>query len=342
MAKKEESSIVQKKKADVVKSEEITLDKATERYFLFLQNMYANEVEKYEKSQIFLFPFYVDELFLKKLNSEIADLLNAINGNVEIEFSSNTRFQDLSTIRIDSFDVFLEKAGNKKDPENSTLTWKKFFVDNIGEIHSGQISISFVTEKSLKNEDMPAGEFYRASIQLNVTGANLDWVERSFENLLPYIDSTKLSGIYRPLWFFRNKNFINILSMVLGWVGFYVGIDISSNILKKDTEFSKVEILEQIFDTTNLNDKIDLLSQQILNPIKSVWWEPIVMILFGALAFAVIYFSGMNLFPRLTPNSHIAIGLANIRANKYMNAFKFVVFTLLLSGIILPLIIKLL
>lgn len=128
MAEKEENSLVKKTEAELVESEEITLDKNTERYFLFLQNMYANEVEKYEKSQIFLFPFYVDEQFLKKLNKEAIDLLNTLIGNVDIDFSSNTRFQDLSTFRIDSFDVFLEKAGNKKDPENSTLIWKNFLL----------------------------------------------------------------------------------------------------------------------------------------------------------------------------------------------------------------------
>lgn len=91
---------------------------------------------------------------------------------------------------------------------------------------------------------MPTGEFYRASIKLDITGADLDWVERAFDNLLPYLDSTKLSGIYRPLWFFRNKTFINILSLVLGWIGFFVGMDISGNILRKDKRTSLIEVLE--------------------------------------------------------------------------------------------------
>jgi len=338
MAKKEENKLV---RSNIVGSEEeLMTDKRAERYLLFIQNLYSNQVEKYEQSQIFLFPFYVDEPILQKLNSEVLSLLNSVEGNVPIGFSSSTRFQDLSSYRVDSFEEFLEKAGNKKDPENSTLTWKKFFIDRYGGVYSGQISISFITEKKLNDRDMAPGQYHRASIQLDISGSDSNWVERAFANLSPYLDTTKLNGIYRPLWLFRNKTFINISSSVLAWAGFWIGMDISGKILRKDTEISRADVLQQIIDTTNVTEKIDLLSRQILDPIKSVWWEFLIVFLFGALGFAVIYFSGMNLFPRLTPNSHIAIGLANIRAKKYMNAFKFVVFTLLISSIILPLIIK--
>ena len=72
------------------------------------------------------FPFFVDEEILNKAKDQILESLQLINKGGEINFSSSTRFQDLSSISHQSYDDFLKKAGDKKDPESAVLQWTLF------------------------------------------------------------------------------------------------------------------------------------------------------------------------------------------------------------------------
>jgi len=88
--------------------------------------------------------------------------------------------------------------------------------------------------------------------------------------------------------------------------------------------------------------KVDLLARELVYPTTSPWWHPILLLAAGAAAFAIIYFTGLYLLPKLTPNSAVAIGLANKRTQQYRNVFKLLVFTVFLSGVIVPLALKIL
>jgi hypothetical protein len=59
------------------------------------------------------------------------------------------------------------------------------------------------------------------------------------------------------------------------------------------------------------------------------------------MTFAVILVLGQSLLPKLTPNSVIAVGLAGRRALAHSNTFRFIVFTCIISGILLPLLLEL-
>lgn len=307
------------------------------RFAKLLHRISSDEIEKYELGKLFPIPFSIDEKHLGKLNTEILENLVGIPIDEPTGFSSKTRFQDLSTIKIDSFQEFIDKAGNKKDPESAILTWDKFTVDEAGVPVAGIVKISLVTEKRLQTIDATPGEFNHAWIELNVSGSDPEWVEKTFVNIVPFIDTARLGGIFRPLWIFRNKWVIQVLSYVFGWIGFFVGISFAGRIFGKEGRLEKSAILESILKETEILKKFDIFAKQNLTPTTSAWWEPIVVIGTGAITYALIFVAGMSLFPKLAPNSSIAIGLSDIRARSSINTFKFIVFTLLVSGLIVPL-----
>lgn len=325
------------------KPEEALLDnnqfaKIGKRFAKLLHRFASDEIEKYQNGRIFPFPFFIDEKFLNKLNTEVLESVSRIPIQEPIEFNSITRFQDLSSIKFDSFEEFIEKAGNKKDPESAILTWTKFTVDEAGDPIAGIVKISLVTEKRLQTIDAAPGEYNHAWIELNVSGSNLEWVEKTYADIVPYINTAKLGGIFRPLWFFRNKWVINILSHVFGWLGFFVGIRFAANIFGKEGRLTKASVLDKIIKETDITNKFDIFVTQILTPNTPPWWEPIVVIGTGMVTLILIYVSGMSLFPKLAPNSSIAIGLSDTRARNSLNTFKFIIFTLLVSGRVMPLI----
>jgi hypothetical protein len=331
------STATKHQKSLITQQQEAT---AATRLTRLLHRIAQDEIERYQQSRVFPFPFFVDETFLRKLDSAIRERLALVPSRQSIDFTSETRFQDLSAVRFDEFEAFLQKAGDKKDPERVELTWGKFSLTDQGDVIAGRIEIQFVTEKRLHTQDLAPGEFNYASVRLTASGAHQDWTEQTFLNLVPYIETTKLGGIFKPLWFFRNKWFILALSHVLSWIGFFVGVHFASDLLRGEMRLTRGEVLNKLTADTNIAAKIDMLARELLSPSQSPWWEPIVVIGAGAITFALIFIAGQGLLPKLAPNSSVAIGLANIRARRNLNTFKFIVFTLLVCGLIMPLLVE--
>ena len=303
-----------------------------------LNKIAADEIEKYSMAKTFPFPFFADEELLNKINDEANQCLEKVPANVDCEFKSETRFQDISSNRFNTFDEFIKKAGDKKDPESTNLIWGKFAIDQEGEPVAGEICVLFVTEKRLHTQDDAPGDFNHAYIKLIISGSNLEWVEFTFSNLLPYITSSNLGGLFRPLWIFRNKWFITILAHVISWIGFFIGVHFVSRLFTKDSRLSRAEMLEKILQETDVASKLDLFDKQMLQPSSAHWWEPIVTIAAGGMTFVVMHVIGLSIMPKLAPGSSIAIGLSNRRAEGRLNLFRFIIFTLLVSGIIIPII----
>lgn len=311
---------------------------ANTRMGRLLRKIAADQIERYKTSRIFPFPFLADEDILKRLQGGVLERLAEVPLDLAIQFKSETGFQDLSSITFDRFDEFLAKAGHKKDPESAELSWGKVGIDGRGEVVGGEVLVIFTTEKRLQSVDAEPGEIFRANIQMVVSGSDAIWVERTFYSLVDYVEATRLPGIYRPLFFFRNKWFVNVLSAVLSWIGFLIGTDLASRLLQTSARLSQADALKELLAQTDVNAKVNLLARQLLAPDASPWWQPILLLGTGAVSFAVLYLTGLTLLPKLTPNSSIAIGLSSRRAQAYLTAFKFVVFGLLLTGLLLPLI----
>ena len=307
-----------------------------ERFARFFHALSADDVAKYQNGKIFQFPFFIDEECFDKLNKEIIENFSLIH-NITPYFTSSTRFQDLTSVKFNSFEDFIQKAGNKKDPESAELSWNIFDLDISGEPIAGIVQISIVTEKRLNTSITGIGDYHHPWIELNISGSSLDWVEKTFSNIEPYINTFKLGGIYRPLWIFRNKWVITFLAHTLSWIGFFLGIKCASHIFNKEGYLSRIEVLNKILNETNIAEKFDIYVTQILTPKSSPWWEPIIIFGFGMISLVFIYYIGMTALPNLAPKSSIAIGLSNKRAINSLNVFKFIIFSLMLSGILFPL-----
>jgi len=306
-----------------------------------LHRIAADEIERYEHAKVFPFPFHVDEDFLRKLRNEVIESLGSVPVAQEPEFKSETRFQDISTVRFDSFEHFVAKAGDRKDPESTILSWNKFALDDSGEPVAGEVRVRFVTEKRLQTQDAPPGDFNHAFIEMVISGSNQDWVESTFSRLSPYVESVKLGGMYRPLWIFRNKWFIAVMAHVTSWIGFFVGVNLATRVFRSTARDERADVLKKILAEGDIAKKLNMFASEILSPSTIPWWEPVLVISMGALTFAVLHIACMALLPKLTPASSIAIGLADKRAQGHLNTFRFIVFSLIVSGIIMPLLVEL-
>jgi len=212
---------------DVHEIVEHAVDNAATKIARFMQGMMHGKLLKHRQGRTFTFPFEVDEKHLRTVAGEVKRQLADVPIDGEPEFLSTTRFQDLSTLVIHCFDEFLERAGNQRDPEAASLEWNKFALTPEGSVVAGKVCIDFVTEKRLLTQDLGPGDTNHAVVVLKVEGSDSRWVEQTYNALAPYITSARLGGIYRPLWFFRNGWFVNVLSMILSWAGFYTGISIA-------------------------------------------------------------------------------------------------------------------
>ena len=333
--KNQENPELESSQIAVVNSE---ADEQTRRIVKLLHRLAANDIGRYEQSQTLEFPFFCREDDLEKINLQICELLEQVQANVETEFISNTRFQDLSELRIDSFDAFLEKAGNNRDPESIRMQWSKFSIDSNAEPISGIVIVSFITEKLLNTQSK--FENNRASVKIEVSGSDSKWVSSTLDTIIPYIDSTKLGGIYKPLWIFRSKIFIETITYILGLLGFILGYTFSNRLFVKQELLRKKDMLDKIINEVDIAKKINLFAERVLSIDNFGLWNYFLSMICGGVIMALIYLLGNNVFSRLTPNSCIAIGLAAKRSENYMNVFKFVIFGVIITGIVIPILMK--
>jgi hypothetical protein len=218
-----------------------------------LNRMAGGGLSKYEQGRIFLFPFSVDEDWLKKFDERARIHLSKILSELEVDFASETRFQDLSSLRFDNFTDFLSKAGDRKDPESVVLRWAKFAVTANADLLAGEISLVLTTEKRLLTQDNAPGDFSAASIELRVSGSDQTMTESAYYDLEPYIKSSCLGGIYRPLWIFRNKWFIQIVSQILSWMGLFIGMNLTNRLFDHGAVVGTAKALENILSTADLS-----------------------------------------------------------------------------------------
>jgi len=290
---------------------------------------------KFTQSKLFLFPFNVPAERLEKIREEATTCLLKLNKQISISnirFKAIVIFQDLMSVAYDNYDQFISKAGNKSDPVSIELEWS-IFKANPKDIVAGYINILFETEKNFVTSDRTPGDFKRAGIKVSVSGSSQEWVENTFANISPFIEETKLAGIYRPLWIFRNKLFLLMVSHFIGFCAFIAGFQSIDRFIGID---ERAAIINNILSEEDINVKIDKFAVAILDPTSSPWWTTILSFLGSMLLYVILYFLCLVYLPRLTPRSFIAIGLISDRSRRYYNLFKIIVLHLLILGIILP------
>src|SRR5687767_2271963 len=84
-----------------------------------MERLRWEEKERPAKIQDYPFPFIVDEDFIRKLNRRATEWLEraGIMDNHTISVLAEARFDDLSTSRFPTLDDFLDRAGDRRDPQ---------------------------------------------------------------------------------------------------------------------------------------------------------------------------------------------------------------------------------
>jgi hypothetical protein len=324
----------------------------------FVEAIYDNHLKKYKQSKIYPFPFNVTDDIIRNIDKNAREKIG-VSENNKIRFNALVTFQDLLSSNYDDFDIFLNEAAKERDPESASLSWSTFIPD--GKPIARYITIDFITEKKLTTSESEPGDIFHASINLTVCGTDSTWVKETFNSFKPLVDLCKLSGIFRPLWIFRNTFFIRIISMFIALFSGIVGGNIFNMLststkisntynLKLETFHKETKILEDIKSTCDIGNKIDILSEYVINPINPT--KPGAFSLSGTVLdtiayistilfiYVVLYFTCLTLLPKLAPSSHLSIGLNRIRVERHLNTIKFIIFDLLLLGILVPIIVK--
>lgn len=306
------------------------------RQIKLLKRLTADELHKIERGQVLEYPFFVGEKLIRDLSDEAITALKDLNAAVSTEFQGSVRFQDNSSQRFDSFDDFISRAGKRKDPESIIILWSCYAVTDDGDVINGSIKIGFFTNKPLVTRRYNLNLIDESKIKIDVSGSNLRWVDQTFEDIIPYLETTKHGGIMRPLWIFRNRSFVHGISFALGWIAFIAISNYLHEVTTKDVKIDKVNLIAEIKNSKLIEDKFDKYITWVLTPDNTSIAQEILRFLIPMGSLFIVYYVCNKFLPFLTPNSAIAIGVANYRAEAAIDIFKFIVFSVLIGGIIIP------
>lgn len=301
-----------------------------------------SEKSKFKKSKHLPFAFQITEQQLQKLESRVIEafIKLAPKEQIEVLFSGEVRFPDLTTSRYTEFKGLLDKAGDERDPEQLVLNWHTFLPMPFSSV--AEVTIVFTTEKPLNTEELRILEFPIASMDIEVTGPSNDWVDFSFNEILPFVVTAKIGGIYKPLLVFRNRNLVNIFSYASGLIIWVIYNRIISWASTGENNVKTSEILKKIVSKSSIDAKFDEFVKVLFGPIeRSPIFQSIFSIAGGLIVWMIGIITSMWLLPYFVPKSGICIGLSKNRYDNYINAFKLIVFTIIISGILLPVIINL-
>jgi|GEM_PF-7085996 len=309
--------------------------KAT-RLFKFMNRLAADDLRRYKREQLLYFPFFITDNQLEEFNKEINKQLDTISITESIDFVGAVRFEDLSTQRFDSFEHFLDRAGKRQDPLSIKITWSKFAIDSNGEAVSGHVELLFITEKRFKTGRDERNHFLKAKIEIIVSGSDQRWVDQLFDDLVPMAKTTAHGGIMRPLWIFQKEWFVQTIGALTTIALLIWGFKKVDKYVDITNEKEALKVLKRINAAVRIEDKLSYYFNWQLSPKPSHFVEMLasVVIVFslGLGAFYLAY----TYLPLLTPSSAVAIGTSKRRALSTADVFKFLVFTLLIGGFLVP------
>jgi hypothetical protein len=303
-----------------------------------MERLRWEEKERPAKIQDYPFPFIVDEDFIRKLNRRATEWLEraGIMDNHTISVLAEARFDDLSTSRFPTLDDFLDRAGDRRDPQGVTVEWSAVLRQPVAS--TAKIQAVFTTEKPLRVGELGWFEFSAANMKLEIVGPDRQWVDNTYSELDPLFASVRLGGVHRPFLIFRNRNVIAIAS----WAsGIYVQLSFFGLIewLKQPQINDKRQAqLNQILTQPTAEAKIDQLAREVFRPLQdNTIFDTLWLLMISFIAAVVITVIGYKFYPKLVPRTGINIGLAATRYASYFNLYHFLFITLIFMGVIVPL-----
>jgi hypothetical protein len=296
------------------------------------------EKQKYKKARHYPFPFVADEAFIRKLDRRAAEWLVKAGAppNHPPTVVAEVRFPDLSSSRFTTVEELLEKAGDQHDPERLVIEWSAVLQQPL--VSTARIAVVFTTEKPLQVRELQWFEYPVASIDLIVEGAEQRWVDNTFTELDPFFPSVRLGGMYRPLWVFRNKAVVHLSSWVTGFIAQMIYNGLIQVLQRPGVNTLRQNRIDKIISQPTAEAKIDMFVRELYGPFKdNPLFEGVIQLAGGMLTMLIVVILGYMLYPKLVPRAGINIGLTSTRYAVYENTFRLVIFTIMVSGILLPL-----
>lgn len=297
----------------------------------------SGESAPHRKGRRYPNAFNLSEEIIKKINEKINEKFKHLKilDSSEIVFSGKVRFPDLTTREFNSLENLLADAGNAKDPESATFSWTILLRDPLGS--QAKVEVKFVTEQQLQTEEKRLFNFPLAYMELNVFGSQDNWVEDTFYDLNPFMEICKLGELYEPFLIFRNKFVVVISGLMIATAGFIISTDQIRKLLTKWHEQEWRSVIDNIISLPNIELKFNAWMRYIYEPSRTAWWEPVIILGSGAIVFLAIFTIASLVIPKLVPRSAIAIGLSHLRYVRYDIVFRYLLLTILVGSIIIPL-----
>lgn len=301
-----------------------------------VQRIRFDESSPHEKGKRHPHAFEIGEAELKDLCERVAYRFSELDDTSyeTVSFSALVRFPDLTTKRFNDFNALIREAGHERDPETLVLEWKQLLLRPYAT--TATVNVLFQTEAPLETQELSALQHNISKMELSVRGPTEAWVDGTFRAIDPYLETARIGSIYKPLLLFRNKEFTHIFSMVTAVI---IQVAAYTVVFESLQTVTKQERYDQIVSKPTLDEKfLAYMSDTLLGGTSVID----LMVSMGAAAglFLATLVGGFYLFPKLVPRSAIEIGLARTRFQKYQNAFRFVIFSVGVSGIVLPIIMR--
>jgi hypothetical protein len=315
------------------------LEDVTSTLVRIMERLRWQEKELERRVQTYSFPFIVDEDFIQKLDKQARERLNraGILNDHSISVHTEVRFAAESTFHFTTLEECLNKAGNRHDPEAMTIEWNAVLREPLAP--TAKIQAVFTTEKPPQVAELRWFEIPVASIKLEIAGPNSEWVEHTLYELEPLFNNAQTWSMYRPLFIFRNRNVVSIVSWATGFYIQMMYLALVEWLKRPQVNTNRLEHIDRIIKQTTAEAKIDQLVREIYGPLKN---NPIldgVWIIMGSfLIMAIITIIGHKGYPMLVPRAGINIGLAAKRYSFYHDPYKLIFVSIILLAFIIPLI----
>lgn len=288
-----------------------------------------------------LFPnaFEVDEELIRKLDNraraELEKLKHFTEGQ-DVTFSALVRFEDFATQEYDNLTQLFDAAGEKRDPESVLLSWELDLFRPAKGV--AKIEVAYVTEAAMTTEEFSlfSPGHNRAKMEVEVGGPTSDWTEATYSNVYPIVEVAKLGGIYAPLLWFRRDGVVWASSFVLAILS---QTGVAALIARLRSAQRNVDRVSDVLSRQTLEQKFTRFVEIIFS--TDTGFGSFLLGILPVLVFLGFLALGYFVFPKLVPRSTIALGLASRRIARYRNVFNFIVFNLILLGVLIPIIINL-
>lgn len=289
----------------------------------FLRTESAKSLPRVEKW--FGRQFQIDESFLRKLDKRIREHLDD-TASQSIALYILVGYSDKSAESFNDLDECFDRAGEEKDAERISLTWARF----VPESGFHEVGLEFVTERPFDAQKFRRPIPQEAGILLTVSGATRTWVKGVFRNLEMLLANTKLSLVLRPLEVFSHETFTSVISWLVGALGWFATFRIIGALY---SDPARGDALTRILQEQDLAARFEQYMRETYSP-SSPFIVGLVVFMLPYFFLFLGQFLGTRFLVYLVPRSGIRIGLSTRRYDDYINAFKFIVFTLLLGSAI--------